>query len=387
MKHPRNFPCDDEQFFVSHIDFQELNRKKSLLNIGRVLYRSIYSTEARIKVGKLLDTIRPDVVHVQNIHGHLTPSILFEFEKRQIPVFWTLHDYKLICPNTHLLSNGEICEACRGGKFYHCALKKCKKNSRGASVVASLEAMVHEYFRVTEKVWQFISPSRFLIDKFAEFGWPRERIAHVPNFLSLEKFTTQKENDAGFVLYVGQLEPWKGLRTLLKACSALPDISFRIVGDGSHRALLEEAARSDGVVNASFEGYLAGEALIDLQRSCSLVVAPSECYENYPYAVMEAMALGKPVIASRLGGLPELVQDELTGYLFEARDYRELSEKIRLLASDRHLRAQFGSRARERALKEFDAASHYKGLMDVYNGAGSKVSLKTHRPHIPEGVG
>ena len=131
MKDRSNLPDANSDLFVSHIDFRDLNRNKNLANGLKVIFRSIYSLEAHRNFSELIDRVKPDIVHVQSLHGHITPSILPVAKKRNIPVLWTLHDFKLICPNTsfRIDKTAEHCEACKGGAFYQATHKRCKKSS------------------------------------------------------------------------------------------------------------------------------------------------------------------------------------------------------------------------------------------------------------------
>jgi glycosyltransferase involved in cell wall biosynthesis len=367
MKDQQNLPSPQDDLFVSHIDFVKMNKEKNVVNGLRVLSRSIYSIEAQRNIGKLIARIRPDIAHLQSIHGHLTPSVIVQLNKQKIPVLWTLHDYKLICPETHLLSHGEICEDCKGGRYQMCTLKKCKKNSVRASLVATLEANFHRFLHLQKRVDKFISPSKFLRNKFISFGWDQKKIVHIPYPSVAMNEPAQFLTDDRYVLYVGQLETWKGLETFLRAAEELPALSFRIAGDGSQRLLLEEHVRKLGLRNVTFEGWLSGDKLKELQSHCSLVVVPSQWYENFPYAVIESLALGKPVIASRIGGIPELIDDGVTGYLFTPNDSQQLSGKIRALMEDDALRSQMGLAAKEKVKKELSPEDHYIKLMQIYH--------------------
>jgi len=369
MHHPKNLDCDQQDYFVDYIDYVELNKDKNLKNGIKVLARSIHSKQARERIAKLLDHVRPDIAHLQNIHAHLTPSILYDFEERNIPVVWTLHDYKLICPNSHLLCNGQICESCKGGSFHMCTLKKCKKRSYAPSLVATLEAYVHKYQRVTDKVSRFISPSRFLLDKFVEFGWDRNRLTFIRNFLPPPILSADgsRVTDGQYVLYAGQLETWKGVHTLIRAAKELPHVRIKIAGDGSLRSTLQEYATRHTTANVEFLGHLQQQELAAVMQSCSLVVVPSEWYENCPYSVMEAMAFGKPVVASRIGGLPELVEHGQTGILVSPGDVDSLTQAISRLWFDPGIRMQMGTSARERAIQDFAPECHYEQIMALYS--------------------
>jgi glycosyltransferase involved in cell wall biosynthesis len=172
--------------------------------------------------------------------------------------------------------------------------------------------------------------------------------------------------DEGYALYSGQLEPWKGVDTLLEAWSTLDGPELRICGEGSAKMDLQDKARRKNLKNVHFMGHLPQDSLKPILANCAFLVAPSKCYENCPYSVMEAMAQGKPVIAAAVGGLPELVENNSTGFLFAPGDFESLSQQIRALSSDRLLRRRLGQNAKEKAFSEFSADRHYSSLMEVY---------------------
>ena len=366
MHHPLNVPCAQEKFFVDYIDFRELNQKKNLYNGLKVVSRSIYSIQAKTRLRALLNEIKPDIAHLQNIHTHLTPSVIFELKRHNIPMVWTLHDYKLICPNTHLLSHGRICEKCKGGKFYYCTINNCKKDSYAASAVATIEATAHRWFRITDKVQTLISPSEFLRNKFIEFGYKEKKVLQIKNFLPSHMVSTISFQDDGYALYFGQLEPWKGIKTLLNTWSDIKGMELKIAGNGSIKNDLEKQVTDSGLHNVSFLGHLNKEALLDVINRASFIIVPSECYENFPYSVMESMVCSKPVIAANIGGLPEMVKDGVTGFFFESGNAVSLKGKIDLLLNDTQLRKIMGQNAREHALLEFDPNTHYMQLMKTY---------------------
>jgi glycosyltransferase involved in cell wall biosynthesis len=366
MNHPLNFPCDQQKYFVDNIDFVEENRSRNLISGIRVLSRVIYSRQARLNISKLIEDTKPDIVHLNNIHAHITPSIIFELKKNKIPIVWTLHDYQLICPNTSLVSHEVICEACNGEKYFQCIIRKCKKDSLAASFVSSLEATIHKYMNATDLVSLFISPSLFLIDKFVQFGWDKKKLIHLPYFLTSEKFKANGSQRGSYVLFIGRLESYKGVRTLLNAAKLLNEIHIKIVGEGTEKHSLMNMAKEMKLVNVEFTGYLSGDALKRILHECLYVIVPSEWYENYPYAVMEAMAAGKPVIASRIGGLPEMIEEGKTGFLFEPKNYYNLAEKMRVLRNDYMLCETMGKEAKKKALINYNEDYHYEKMMGVY---------------------
>jgi glycosyltransferase involved in cell wall biosynthesis len=252
-----------------------------------------------------------------------------------------------------------------------CTFKKCKKGSYRASLVATLEACVHKYQRVTGRVSRFISPSRFLRDKFIEFGWDPNRLTFIRNFLPPQILLADASQltDGHYVLYAGQLETWKGAHTLLRAAKEVPHVRIRIAGDGSLRFALQEYAAQHAIANVEFLGHLRQQELASVMQSCSFVVVPSEWYENCPYTVMEAMALGKPVVASRIGGLVELIQHGENGWLFEPRSASDLAEAIEYLMSTAKVRRSMGSNAAKKARIEYDPERHYEDLFNCYLSA------------------
>lgn len=367
MQDERNLPDFNSDLFVSHINFRELNTKKNPITGLKVLWRSIYSIEARIKFRKLIERFKPDIIHLQNIHAHITPSIIFEARSKRIPIVWTLHDYKFICPNTHLLSHGEICESCEGSKFYNCFLKKCKKDSLLASFVASVEAYIHKMLKIEKLIDMFISPSEFLKRKFVQYGWEMDKIEVINNFLNHNKFENCSNRNENYVLYFGQLEPWKGVLTLLRSAKELPNIKFVILGTGSSEGSLKKIKSDFNLTNVFFEGFKTGEELKNIIKNSSFVILPSEWFENYPYTIMESMAFGKPVIASNIGGITELVINNKTGFLFEKGDYIDLKEKVKTLFQDRKKLFEFGSNAYEFALNNFNENLFYRRITKIYS--------------------
>jgi glycosyltransferase involved in cell wall biosynthesis len=234
------------------------------------------------------------------------------------------------------------------------------------------------------RVEAFIAPSRFLRDKFIEFDWPPGRLVHCRNFLEGHLLSGRRANAASqdrdsFGLYLGQLEPWKGLGTLLEACTRHRELRLGIAGRGGQEDELRALVRDRGLGKIDFLGFLSGQELHAAIDAAGFVVVPSECYENCPYSVMEAMARGKPVLASRIGGLPELVLDGETGLLFDPGDEEALAGRMKLLASDAGLRERLGARAAEFAREELCPERHYERIMEIYSRPG-RMGQEAHGP-------
>jgi glycosyltransferase involved in cell wall biosynthesis len=365
MQNPRNLPDENEDLFVSHVDFRELNREKSLVAGIKVASRVIYSTEARRNFAIALDRVKPDIVHIQNIHGHITPSVIFEAKKRLLPVVWTLHDYKMICPNTHFLidTTEQICEACGNGNYYQAIFKRCKKGSLLASAMACAEAYAHRLMGVRNLPDLFLSPSGFLKAKLIERGFPRDKVAHLPLFLQDEMFARHGQ-DLGYLLFFAKLDPLKGIYTLIEACRKTPEVKLKIAGRVEDERVKELLETLPG--NVEYLGMQQGEALRELICGARAAVLPSLWYENQPFSITEAFAAGKPVIASDLGGMTELVKHGERGLLVPPGNVEFFADAMTWMAEHPQEAQKMGQRAKEYALQAHSADAHYKKLMQLY---------------------
>jgi len=361
MIHPHNLPSSFSKYFVSFVDLEGKNMSlmKKIRNAGRIFY----SFEAKRKLNKLIDKEKPDIAHLHNIHHQISPSILHVLKKKNIPMVMTLHDYKMVCPVYMLLSRGRVCERCKDGRYYWCMINRCTKNSYLKSLFNVIEMYLHhKLLHIFELVDVFISPSRFLKEKIEEMGF-KGKIIHLPNFLNPDLFEPFYGYKEKAIYYAGRLSEEKGLRTLIEAVKGL-NVQLKVIGEGPLRMELEKI----GGKNIYFMGYLPLEELKKVARDCIGMVIPSECYENNPRSVMEAFALGKPVIGARIGGIPELIKDGETGFLFEPGNVEDLREKITKLVSLSSAEIkQMGQRARHFVEENFNPESHYQKLMEIYD--------------------
>lgn len=365
MKHPKNVASEFEPYFVESIDYKDIFGSGGPLAKARAFARSLYSLDAKRKFRKLVNDTAPAVVHLQNFRRHLTFSIVPEAKKLGIPVVMTAHDYDLICPSSLLLAGGTTCTACSGRHYYRAALRRCKEGSLSGSLAVALEGYFIKTLRYDRLIDMVVTPSKFARDKMIECGFDPARIRVINNFIDGTLYRPSYQDD-GYVLWAGRLTVEKGVDVLLAAAAALPETRFLIAGEGPCRADLEQQALKMGLNNAEFLGYVERDALIGLIGRAMLVAMPSIWYENFPYAILEAFALAKPVVASRIGGMPELVVDGETGMLFDAGDRAGLAEKIKALTDSPALALEMGKRARARVETEFDAATHYRNIMQVY---------------------
>jgi glycosyltransferase involved in cell wall biosynthesis len=366
MKHPNNLESPFESHFPDHIDFLERFNTGDPIARLKAFLRSLYSFEARAKFGALLDDVKPDIVHLQNFRRHLTFSIVPEAKKRGIPVVFTAHDYDLVCPNSLLFTSDHVCEICRGKRFHRALCVRCKEHSLLGTLSIVLEGTFIRLRRYYDLIDMIITPSDFLRNKLIEFGFDSSRVTTVHNFIDSTVY--EPAYDGAGVIYFGRLVAEKGLDTLIEAASRVRHVKVMIAGDGPRRSHLEGLADGLGTDNVDFLGYVERAGLVDIVRKAMCVVMPSIWYENFPYSILEAFALGKPVIASRMGGMPEIVKDGETGLLFGAGDSLALSEKMEYLHEHLEAAPQMGHKARLVVETKFNADVHYDRLMAVYKG-------------------
>jgi glycosyltransferase involved in cell wall biosynthesis len=370
MKHPQNEPSEWSRFFIDNVDYQE--KGLGLWQKIKAVFKIWYNFQAAQKLEALLKEFQPDVAHLHNIYHQLSPSIVNVLKKRGIPVVMTLHDYKLISPNYNLLVRGKIWERSRPDKYYRCVLDRCVENSYLKSAVCALEAYLHKFLKVYEKIDLFISPSEFLIKKFQDFGF-KKKIVYLPNpFLAPEKDSVSApEGGKKYLLYFGRLSEEKGIADLLRAYAKIKaGAALKIVGSGPQEAELKKIAKQEKISGVEFLGYKIGSELQCLVREAAAVVVPSKWYENAPYSVIEAMASAKVVIASGIGGLAEMIQDGATGLLFGPGDLSALRARLEFALVKHGLMEKIGEKAAAEIKSKNNPEKYYRSLLEIYKKAG-----------------
>jgi glycosyltransferase involved in cell wall biosynthesis len=366
MAHPQNLPSAYEQYFVSYVDFPTLLREGNGIGTKlQVAERTIYSREARRKIEQLIRATRPDIAHVHGIAHETSPSILPAIKAAGIPIVQTLHDYKLLCPNTSFISQGKVCEQCKGHRYYNVVRNRCKRDSLSASMLAGVEMYLHKFWQIYESnVDLFITPSRFLKEKVAEHG-VKNQVVHLPNFVDPGEFPPVFEADDYFV-FCGRLVALKGVRTLLRAMQSIKRSHLYIAGNGELENELHAEAAQQGIANITFLGHLGKEQLVPLVQRAAFTIAPSEWYENYPMTVLESLACGTPVVGARIGGIPELVIDGQTGVLYESGNVDQLVKQINFMLDNRALALEMGRKGRTLVETMNAPEQHYQQTLQIY---------------------
>jgi len=366
MRHPDNLDTSWSEYFVTETEFgQTYSLAQKLRRVPKVLY----SLEARRNISRLIKRIRPDLCHCHTVYHHLSPSVFGALRSAGIPTVMTLHDLKIACPAYHMANDAGLCEKCKGGRLHNVVRNRCIKGSASLSALAWAEAVLHSVLNsYSLGVDVFIAPCRFYVDKLVEWGWPRNRFAHIPNPVDVQGTRPSFAPGTAF-LYFGRLAPGKGLVTLIRA-SAQAGVQLQLAGRGPLRQELEAVAASCGA-QVEFLGYLEGHALAAAIGASRATVLPSEWFENAPMSILESCAMGKPVIASRIGGIPELVRDRETGWLFEAGSLSQLAGILRAVADAPSVEVEtMGRAARHLMENEFSTEQYFQRMNNLYASLG-----------------
>ena len=318
--------------------------------------KTIYSREARTQIRKVLDDFQPDVCHLNNFNYQLTPAIILEIVRwrkqtgHMCKIVYTAHDYQLICPN-HMLNNPithQNCEKCLGGHFFNCTKNKCIHGSLAKSVIGSMEAFFWKWKGVYQYIDTIICCSAFMKKKLDTNPLFAKKTVMMHNFV--DKAEWRLVDKQSYVLYFGRFSEEKGIGTLTDVCKRLPEIPFIFAGSGP----LEEKIKK--IPNIQCVGFQKGEALEELIHKARFTVYPSEWYENCPFSVMESQMYGTPVVGADIGGISELIEDNVDGKLFESGNRQMLMNCIKELWSDPEQLCEYSKMCQK---KEVDDAETY----------------------------
>ena len=363
MAHPQNQSTPYGRYFVSPVTTEQFGNPRSSL---RTFLRSLYSFEAKRHLAQLVRREKPQIAHIHNIYTQISPSVLDLLYVKKIPTVMTVHDYHPIMPNYMMWAHGRVADLSTKG-LLNLTLSRFHKHSYLMSFAQGLAYKFHRSRKSYElAVKRFIAPSAFMRDQLIAHGFDPKQVVHVPHFVETAD-KVPEYHDKGYILYIGRLTEEKGVGVLLRAMEGLPNVPCKIVGTGPVEAELH--LLGDRIAHVTFEGYQSGEALWQFIRGARAVVVPSVWNEVFGLVALEAMAFGKPVIASAIGALPEVVIDRHTGFLVPPGDVYALREAISRVAEDPILATQMGRAGRALVEREFTAEKHYLRLMEVYRDA------------------
>ncbi len=338
-----------------------------------------FSFEVHAALRRKIRETNARLVHAHNIFPLISPSVYAAAHGAGVPVVHTLHNYRTLCVNGLFLRDGKPCERCIGGNTLHAVGGRCYGGSLSQSAVMASTLAIHRMLGT----WRhgadaYIALSEFSKRKFVEGGLPEEKIHVQPNFLDLSAYPFEP-NAEDYILFLGRLSQEKGLQTLLRAYEIVASRTaappLEIIGDGPLQGFLSEFIRTHPALPVRWHGRLEGGQKVEKLKKASLLVFPSECYENCPLAVLESLATGTPVLGSRLGGTQELIREEETGALFAAGDPENLAQILGSVLDDRQKLAAMRVNARKAAEQRYGASVGVERLLSLYD----KIALPRQR--------
>ncbi|GAB1416548.1 glycosyltransferase family 4 protein [Paludibacter sp.] len=327
IKTTQNEPSKFNKYFIE----QRVNVNASFWDKIKNTFYYFYNKDAARNLDLLIREEKPDIAHIHLYVGGLTSSIFKALKKHKIPVVYTAHDYRLVCPAYAFLdAKGIICEDCKGKYFYKCTLKRCSKNNSLQSFIMSLEMYYRNlFFNPIKMIDGFVFVSDFAYKKHLQY-MPKLHGKHVIRLYNYSNTTKPKNLQSDYFLYYGRLSDEKGILTLIQAMEQLDSCSLKIVGDGPSFNQLQNYCTEYNIKNIEFTGYLKGDKLTSHIKNAKFIIVPSEWYENNPLTIIEAYSYGKPVIGSSVGGIPEIIINKETGFLFEMGDVTDLTDKLNI---------------------------------------------------------
>ena len=369
----------------------------TLLAKTRALFSGIYSPASRRAFRHFLESSKPDLVHIHNLFPLISPSILPECRNAGVPVVMTLHNFRLICPNALLFTHGGICRQCLGGREWRCVTRNCEGSLPKSLGYALRTAAARRFHWFLDNVNIFVCLTEFQRQIYINEGFPSSNCVVIPNFISvaplsaldspavsrsvLPALSSLEPSSAcvpqstvhgpqPYILYVGRISPEKDVPTLLEVARLLPDIAFRIAGSYWRMPDLPKQAPA----NVTFLGELAPHDLSDLYSQATVIVFATRCYEGFPTVILEAMSHAKPVICTDIGGLREIVEDGVTGRLYNTGDARQLAEAITELWHNPILCATLGAAGHRKMEMQYGPDEAYEQLMAVYDMARKQTN-------------
>ena len=367
LKWPENKPSPYERFFP-----ESKETRRGFLRPIKNIVNYFYDAEAAQKLEALIEEEKPDLAQVHLIWGQITGSILPVLKRHHIPVIFTIHEYRIVCPAyTFRNGKGEVCEQCDGRHFYKCIANKCCKGSYGLSVMMAAEQYFRNAFLNPAKyIDGFVYVSQFAKNKLEQY---MPSLKDKPNIVLYNLTDNIKEEinvepkKEKYYLFFGRLSYEKGIKTLISAFKETPQCVLKIAGTGPLEEELKVFVADNDMKNVEFLGYQSGKPLLDLVSNAYFIMVPSEWYENNPMTIIEGYASGVPVIGARIGGIPEIIDDGKTGYLFKSGSKCELVDLIEKSdAMDKEKYMVMCNHALAFAKEHFDRNKYYPRLMSFF---------------------
>ena len=371
MTSKEDVPDKNSDLFPKRYDIESL----SLLQKLKGAKSYFYNKEAARLLEELIKREHPEVAHIHLLWGGLSPSVFRILKKYKIPIVHTAHDYRMVCPAYIFRDgNGNVCERCCKWHYTNCMIRRCAKNKILLSIIMTLEMYYRNLiYNPVKYIDYFIFVSHFSLNKHIEhdsrFSKAKTRVLY--NFSNqdvLDYYREEFSEDHNYYLYYGRLSWEKGVETLIKAFSKKKNLNLKIVGTGPIEKELKMQCEKLKALNIEFLGYKKGKDLYRIIERAKFVCVPSEWYENNPMTIIESYTLSVPVIGAKIGGIPELIDEGNTGFLFTPGSVNSLLEAINKSEAISHdFYCTMKVNAKHFANSKFNSEMYYNNLIDIYN--------------------
>ncbi|WP_420593700.1 glycosyltransferase family 4 protein [Deinococcus sp.] len=339
--------------------------------------QTIWNPASARTLADLVRAHRSEVVHFHNTFPIISPAAYSAVRAAGAAVVQTLHNYRLMCAAATFYRDGQPCEACLGKTPPLPAVQHaCYRDSRAGSAALAGMLTAHRWLGTyTREVDRYIALTEFARDKYIQGGLPPAKLVVKPNFLAEDP--GMGAHQGGYALFVGRLAPEKGIMTLLNAWAQVTDLPLKIAGDGP----LADQVVARQSANVKYLGRQDNAQIRELMRDATMLIFPSEWYEGFPMTLIEAFASGLPVIASKIGSMPEIVAHQRTGLHFRPGDAADLARQVQWLSLHPSECTQMGLAARQDYQTQYTAQHNSQLLLDIYRQAQHQYARQQRTSH------
>ena len=363
-KNERQLLEDNGVEIISYEKFNDDLDDSSLSKRVKIALDSAWSSESYQQLSKLIKKSKPDVVHFHSLFPQISPSAYAACFDHGVPVVHTLHNYRPICPGAMLIRDGKPCEDCVGTNLLPSLVHKCYRDSLLATGANVWQITRNRWAGTYKKVSKYIALTEFAASRYVKAGFEKDSLVVKPNFLPARSFVPI-DVDLSYAVFVGRLSEEKGVRTLLKAWLNVSSLPLKVLGDGPLLVELKQFAKENNL-KVEFLGFMPNEQALEVIASAKLQIIPSEWYEGFPMVVLEAYALGVPLVVSRIGSLEEVVLEGKTGLKFTPGDPIDLACKVNMLFANDFLLSKMKVNAQELFNNNYTADANFKMLRAIY---------------------
>lgn len=339
--------------------------------------QAIYNETAKKAVHRMIEDLNPDIAYLLNINNHISPSVIDACSELSVPVVMRMSDFNLTCVSNMYYRDGHPCHDCKHG-LHHAVLHRCVHGSISKSLIGVTAIQLHRKWRIYDKVARFVTPTQFMKQELMDLGFESERIHHIKTFAESQNILSPDENFP-YILFVGRFAPYKGIDTALRAFmrADFPGVHLKLIGDENDH----DAKRVKAIVTDNFKDRIHFEPferdkskLLSLVQKSLFVLVPSENYENLPNTILEAFSCARPVIGTRLGSMPEIIEEGKYGLLYNLGDIEQFAAQMKWMVEHPAEREQMGLNAYQAIQKEYSEENHMSQLISLFESIANSTA-------------